>query len=430
MTFRAIALTCALSLSIFPAGAQTLGEALLEGVPSIDLRLRYTNIADQARALPGDAVTLRARLGYQTAPWNGLTLATAFDLLVPVGDTAYNTTRNGKTAYPIIGDTPLTALKHLNLTHESAFGTIIAGRQRLALGSQRFLASPDWSMHGQSFDAVQWVNKTLDGLTFTYIWIDRVNRIYGETTPFDVAASAAATNQAGYYRSDSHVMNLAYTGVPGLRLEAYALLLDLTPPRYARLPVQLAAAARLDTATYGARAEYDLMLAEGLRARLIGDYARQTPHGDNPLSFGLDYGLGEAGLSWRGVGAALGYEVLSGNGAVALSTPIGMLHANNGWADIFTTTPLNGLRDFYLRGTYAWPEFLGLRSLNATVMYHDFRADRLGAGIGSEWDAQAELQLDGNVTLVAKYANYQGSGIGLGGQPDKSVFWLQSVLRY
>ena len=426
------AILCALLFAAPAAQAQDLGAALLGGRPTIDLRLRYEMVSDKSRPMMGEGATLRARLGYDTARWNGLALQVAFDALVPVGDSDYNTTRNGKIAYSNIGDAELFALKHLNLSYNNAelATTIIAGRQRLALGSQRFLASPDWRMHGQSFDAVQLTNTSMPGLALTYIWINRVNRIYGETTPFDPAAVAAATNQAGHFKSESHVMNAAYTGLPGLKLEAYALLLDLAPPDTAFRPAQLAAAARLSTATLGARAEYDTRLWDTIGIRLIGDYARQSDHAANPLNVGLDYWLGEGGVSWNGFGAALGYEVLSGNGVVSVGTPIGWLHNNNGWADLFTTTPLNGLKDLYVRGTYVWPGFLGLRALNLMLRYHDFKTENLDRGIGSEWNLQADFQIDANFAVMAKYANHAGSGVGLGGFADKSVFWLQTSYRY
>ena len=41
----------------------------------------------------------------------------------------------------------------------------------------------------------------------------------------------------------------------------------------------------------------------------------------------------------------LGFERLEGNGTVALQTPLATLHAFNGWADKFLSTPANGLRD-------------------------------------------------------------------------------------
>ncbi len=113
-----------------------------------------------------------------------------------------------------------------------------------------------------------------------------------------------------------------------------------------------------------------------------------------------------------------------------MDTPIGWLHNNNGLADFFSTTPVNGVRDLYFRGSHSWPGFLGLRALNTQVQYHDYRTDHLDRGIGSEWSAFAELQMDPGFSLLVKYANYQGSGIGFGGAPDKSVFWLQTAWRY
>jgi hypothetical protein len=432
MTLRSAAALAALLLSASAVQAQDVWTALVSGKPSADLRLRYETLTDKSRALLGDGATFRGRLGYDTARWNGLGLAVAFDFLVPVGAANYNTTRNGKTQYPQIGDTPLAALKHLNLSYVSTdLGTtMIAGRQRLSLGSQRFLASPDWRMHGQSFDAVQLVNTSVPGLTLTYIWIDRVNRIYAETSPFDPTAAAAGASQAGHFRSDSHVLGAAYTGIKGLRLEAYSLLVDLASPDAARTAAQRNAIALLSSATTGMRAEYTLPLDTGLSARLVGDYARQTDYAANPLSYGLDYWLTEASVTWGGLTGTLGYEVLGGNGTIGVSTPIGQIHVPNGWADFFSSTPANGLTDLYVSSVYAWPGVLGLRAVNTTLAYHDFHSARLDRGIGTEWNAQAEFVLDANVSIIAKYADYAGSGLTVGGVPDKRIFWLQTTFRY
>jgi len=433
MTVRsAAAALVSLLLSASAVQAQDVLDALVSGKPYADLRLRYETVTDKSRTLLGDGAAFRGRLGYDTARWHGLGLGVAFDFLVPVGAPNYNTTRNGKTLYPQIADTPLAALKHLNLSYVSTEldTTVIAGRQRLALGGQRFLASPDWRMHGQSFDAVQLVNTSVPGLTLTYIWIDRVNRIYAETSPFDLTTAAAGANQASYFKSNSHVLGAAYTGIKGLRLEAYTLLLDLMPPAFAKTAAQRNAMALYSTATNGARAEYTMPLDEGLSARLVGDYARQSPYAANPLSYGLDYWLAEGSVTWGRLTGAVGYEVLGGNGVIGLSTPIGSLHITNGWADFFSTTPVNGLTDFSFSGIYAWPGFLGLRSLTTTIAYHDFGSAKLDLGIGTEWNAQAEFVLDANFSILAKYADYAGSGLTAGGTPDKRIFWLQTVFRY
>jgi hypothetical protein len=98
---------------------------------------------------------------------------------------------------------------------------------------------------------------------------------------------------------------------------------------------------------------------------------------------------------------------------------------------MFLTTPTNGLKDFYLRGTYVLAaDFMDMRSLTGIVSYHDFTTDNLSKGIGSEIDASVELAVDPNFSLLGKYAGYQGSGTAFGGFPDKSIFWLQAYYHY
>jgi hypothetical protein len=172
-------------------------------------------------------------------------------------------------------------------------------------------------------------------------------------------------------------------------------------------------------------------LPDDIGGKITGEFAHQSNYASNPLSYSLNYWLGEASLSYAGASALVGYEVLEGNGAIGFSTPLATLHIFNGWADMFLTTPVNGLKDFYVRGAYVIPaDFLEMKSLTGTIYYHAFSTDNLSAGIGTEWDASAELAVDANVSLLAKYANYQGSGVAFGGFPDKSIFWLQAAYKY
>jgi hypothetical protein len=326
----------------------------------------------------------------------------------------------------------MTALNRLQLTWQSDFATrFVVGRQRLLIGNQRFVGNSGWRQHEQTFDAISAVNNSLEGLTLSYAWLYRINRVYGPNPPVPSNTPAAAAGQASYFKSDSHIMDGIYTGVPGLRLEAYAFLLDLSAPGYATLPTQISATARLSTATYGGRGDYGLALGEGLGAKLTGEFAHQTNYAGNPLSFGLNYWLGEGSVTWEGLTGLAGYEVLEGNGTIGFATPLATLHAFNGWADLFLTTPANGLKDFYLRGTYALPaDFLMAKTLNLNATWHDFRTDSLDRAIGGEWDLSAELVVDANLSVMAKYADYAGTGTAFGGFADKSVFWLQMGYKY
>lgn len=429
---RAFAFSLLAGLSVTTAAhADILGDILARGRPVIDLRGRYETVTDASRTVDANALTLRARLGYETGSWNGLSLQADFDQIWAVGDAAYNSTRNGKTAYPVVADPEMTALNRLQLTYASDFGTkFVLGRQRLLIGNQRFVGNSGWRQHEQTFDSISAVNSSIEGLTLSYAYLYRVNRVYGPEIPVPANTPAAAVGQANYFKSDSHVLNGVYTGIPGLRLEAYTYLLDLAAPGYAVLPAQQLAAARLSTATYGGRGDYALSFGD-LAGKISGEYARQTNYRANPLSFGLDYWLGEGSVTWKGATALIGYEVLDGNGAIGFSTPLATLHAFNGWADMFLTTPANGLKDLYMKAAYGMPaDFIASKSLNLTAIYHDFHTSTLDRGIGSEWDLQAELTVDPNLFFMAKYASYAGSGGTFGGFADKSVFWLQSAYRY
>jgi hypothetical protein len=419
--------------AVTPALAQgSVLDAIKSGHPVIDLRARYENVQDDSKAQrTGEAGTLRARLGYETGAWNGLSVQTDFDQLWLLGGNS-NSTRNGKTAYPIIADPAMTVLNRLELTYASDFDTkFVVGRQRLILGNARFIGNSGWRQHEQTFDALSAVNGSIPDLTLTYAYLYRVNRVYGPDQPVPSNTVAAATGQANYYKSNSHVLNGVYVGVPGLRVESYAYLLDLSAPGFAVLPAQQAATSRLSTATYGLRADYGFPIAQDFAVKLSGEFAHQTGYANNPLSFALNYYLGETSASWRGFKGLVGYEVLEGNGTIGFSTPLATLHAFNGWADLFLTTPNNGLKDLYVQAGYSLPmNELGLTSLNPAVVYHRYTTDVLDAGIGTEWDAQAELVVDPRLSLLVKYANYQGSGAAVGGFADKSIVWLQTAWKY
>ncbi len=412
--------------------AETLEQALAGGKPIADLRARYEAVSDASKTIDASAQTLRARLGYETDAWNGLQLAVEFDQIWAIGGTPYNSTRNGKTAYPLIADPKMTALNRLQLSYSSDFDTKFSiGRQRLLIGNQRFVGNSGWRQHEQTFDSLSVTNTTIKNLTLSYAYLYRVNRIGGPETPAPASTTAAAAGQANYFKSDSHILDTVFTGVPGLRLEGYSFLLDLSAPGIATTAAQKAATARLSTATYGGRADYVFGLAPDFSAKFSAEYAHQTNYGGNPLAFRLDYWLGEASVSYGPATFLTGYEVLGGNGTIGFATPLATLHAFNGWADLFLTTPTNGLKDFYLKANTAIPaDAIAAESLNLTAAYHNFESDVLSHGIGAEWDLQAELAMDSRLSFLAKYADYAGSGAAYGGFPDKSILWLQAGYRY
>ena len=132
--------------------------------------------------------------------------------------------------------------------------------------------------------------------------------------------------------------------------------------------------------------------------------------------------------SYKGFVANIGYEKLGANAVAGRSfqTPMATLHKFNGWADLFLTTPANGLQDVYGGVTYKFEHVKALPGLNAVVTYHQFDSDVGGVDFGHEWDASMGFKAARGVTLLAKYADYSARGFGT----DTRKFWLQMEFAY
>ena len=398
------------------AEAETaLADALGGGRPLIDVRARYEAVSDDNCApcagRDANARTLRARLGYETGVWHGFSALFAFDQIWSLGPEDYNSKSNGRTLYPVVADPTMTALDRLQLTYRSDFGTTITvGRQAIVLGDARFIGNVGFRQHEQTFDAVKLVNTSLPDTTLSYAWIGGVNRVFGPDGP-----SGAAT---GHYISNSHVLNAVYRGIPNLRLEAYAYLLDLKE------------APAASTATYGLHADWHVALTSTLAAQFTGAFAHQTDYADNPNAVNLDYWTLEVLLHVSGIAAGAGYEAMQGNGTVGFATPLATLHAFDGWADLFLATPKNGIDDLYAKFSYTAPRAFGAVTLAPQAIYHSFTADRTGADIGSEWDLALNAAFDKQFSLNLSYAAYSGGGLGAGGFKDKTITWLTASYNY
>lgn len=132
--------------------------------------------------------------------------------------------------------------------------------------------------------------------------------------------------------------------------------------------------------------------------------------------------LAGLGLVLSGATGLGGYEVLEGDGAVGFSTPLATLHAFQGWADVFLTTPVSGIEDFYLKTAYATSAVPLMEKLTAALIHHDFSAEQTSADLGSEWGAVITASVDEHVALTAEYASYDGSSAG--GPADRDRLWL------
>ena len=383
--------------------------------PIVEGRLRWEHV-DQPTT-DADAMTLRLRLGGELKHARShLALLAEAEGTVAIGNN-YNAfsfvvpSSQRRPQFSTVADPENIELNRLQLQYKGKAVTITVGRQRLVLDDQRFVGPAGWRQNEQTFDAARIEAKlgpvSLDG---TYSINQRTVLGYdaGPRTAYD----------------GNFVFLGAGAKLGPVNVKAFAYLLDYDAAEQAGTQ----AIALADTQTYGLRATTSLPLSKVVKLNLAASYARQSNYQQNPQSYGVDYLAAEGGVAYKGFAANVGYEKLGASAAAGRSfqTPMATLHKFNGWADLFTTTPANGLQDIYGGMTYAFAKGKGLPGLNGAATYHEYDSAIGGVNFGHEWDASVGLKLLRGVNGLIKYADYKARGFGV----DTSKFWLQVEFAY
>lgn len=363
------------------------------GTFSLDSRLRYESVDDAAVAGTGEALTWRNRLGFRTKAWHGLSgFAEIEDVRALIDDYALSPAAGIRRA--VVSDPEGTEWNQVYLAWDGGQGVkATAGRQRLAFDNHRFFGNVGWRQNEQTFDALS-VNWTLPNKgVLDVVWLDGVHRIFGNDHPnplmreWDLNAPlvhytqplAAGTFSAYGYFVENEDLPLTSARTMGLRYVAKG-------PATARWQ----------------------MLA-------TVEYARQSDWADAPARDDQDYTLLELGVAAPGGHAIkLGWEVLGGDGTTAFQTPFATLHAFNGWADRFLTTPAGGLDDRYL----SWTGPCG--RVACTLAWHDYESDRFGTKLGDEFNASLGYAFSPRFSGLVKYATFSGNGT----LADVDKFWI------
>ena len=386
----ALVLAAGASLAAAPCLAAS---AVPASGPTLDLRLRSEWVDDGAFARDAQALTLRARAGWRwtgSAHWSAQVEVEATGHL---GGEGYNSSANGHVDFPAIADPDDTELDQAWLAWTPSPATRLAlGRQKLAYDNQRFIGAVGWRQNEQTFDALDATHATKVGWKLRYSYLDRVQRVFGDDNPNPLLAR---------WQLDAHLLSAAHALGPGT-LTGYAHFIDnqsLPATSHRNLGLR-----------YALRRERKP--GPGLFLNL--ELAKQDDHAGGSAAIDAHYSMLEGGLLWRGHNVKAGWEVLSGDGHYGFQTPLATLHAFNGWADRFLTTPVHGLDDRYL----GWSRKFG--RLEATVAWHDYRSDHGDTDLGREWNASLGFAPAKRWLLLAKAADFRA---GPGGK-DVRKAWL------
>jgi alginate export protein len=385
--------------SCLALGIALCATAQAEVKPILDTRLRYESVDQDGVAQTAEAMTLRARLGFETGKIAGTALLAEGEFVRPIIED-YNSTTNANSAYPVVADPRSSEFNRLQLTNSSLpLTTVTLGRQRIVLDDHRFVGNVGWRQNEQTFDALRVVNKSVPHLTLDVTYLDQVNRVFGRDSP------------QGRYYGDSVLANASYETGPD-KLTAFAYRVAIDP--IAGVP----GAVRDASATFGLRFAGTRPLA-AMKLSYIASYATQQDAASNPLSFDLDYYLGELNAACGPYSLGAGAEILEGDGTKGFTTPLATLHRFQGWADKFLVTPANGIDDRYVTAGVT-RKGAGLDLFAIVGSYHRYVAERGSQRYGSEVDLQAQAKWR-RITGTLKYASYEADSL----LTDTSKWWLQ-----
>jgi hypothetical protein len=364
-----------------PATAQTI-------TPLIDARLRHEHVEQDGLPRDADAVTARIRAGVQVSegPWSALAEAQGNLAIV---DRYYDGLHGLATLRPQIGDPQSIGLYRAQVQYRTTPLTVTAGRQRIQLEDERFVGAAGIRNNGQTFDAVRAEVAPLKGVKadVTYAW--------GVRTIWGIDGFGARPQAVG---GDNIFATLGWASPIGT-LSGFAYLVDQD-----EAPVQ---GYRLSSQSYGVRLAGSRKIGKATVA-WQASHARQSDYHRNPNDYRADYWLADVAVDLAGPKLGAGYEVLGadrGSALTSFQTPLSAIFKFQGWADKFTTTPPDGIRDLYASAGWGWKQVGVLKNVSVQAIYHRFESDRLVRHYGNEIDLLASAKLGRTVASV-RYADY------------------------
>jgi len=381
-------------------------EAIKNSKPLIDVRYRFETKSQDGFAQNAYANTIRTRFGFETGEVYNLKALVEFENVASIGSDDFNSTTNGRTQFPVIADANATEINRAQVTFTGIDKTAITvGRQRFNLNNHRFVGAVDFRQNQQTFDAARFSTKLVDRVTFDYLYISRVHRIFGDNNP------------AGEFNSDSHVLSAIVDGGEFGTLKTYGVVLDLKE------------APALSSQSWGARYENSITLDEdaGIKLGVVAEYATQVDNAANPVNYREAYLHGEISLSVAPFTANVGYEKLGGDGTSSFKTPLATLHKFQGFADVFLATPAAGLQDVYGAISYNWKNAPFETGVKLFATYHDFKSDVGALDLGEEFDAGMSVNFRKHWSVNLKGAVYNG---GVSGPADRSLVWTSLGFLY
>jgi hypothetical protein len=400
----------------------SLAEAITGGKLLLNFRPRYEYVDQDGKTDQANAFTLRTLVGWQTLEWNHLSAKIELINVARLNDNYFDNARGVANAaksaqYPTVADPDNTDINQLYLDFSGVPGTKIRlGRQSVKLDNVRFIGNVEFRQVMQVFDGVALTNTSLPDTEVYLAYFDRVKQVSTKLR-----------------QDNTTIAHVAYKLNPTATLTGYAYLYDQE---------HVAATADNSTRTLGLRADGSHKINDQWKLLYTAEYAKQDDYkGGSSLIDNHYYRIG-GGVGYGNWQLRVDQELLSGNsGGKAFQTPLGTNHLFQGWADLFLTTPNEGVRDTFITAGGK------LFDVNLLAEYHWIDSDRdfrtpagvlTGSSYGKELDLSAGYSYGKNWSGKVEYARFTeddnylvaATGAATARKRDTDKLWLVGIYNF
>ena len=337
------------------------------------------------------ASTLRSRVTLNSASFSfaeslNIRALVEVDHVGLIGGESYNSTVNGKSQFATIADPDALDLNQAALAikwNDSSLVTL--GRQRINLGDQRFIGGVGWRQNEQTFDGVRLTQNFGKSFQIDIANLHNANRVFGpDGANADLHGSFNLVHSQWKVTSE-HV------------LQGYFYDLD-----FETLPARSSSTNGIDYKGTSNKLSWQLSYASQRDAHLAPTNYK-TNYSRMELSYPIDV------VTIKGI-----YERLGSDGNFAFQTPFATLHAFNGFADMFLTTPVKGLEERAVQFS------LPIGPVKTSISWHKFYSDGGDTHYGDETDFSFIFDLNKQLQFLTKLALYNTDRF----QNDTNKFWL------
>jgi hypothetical protein len=402
-----VAIGCCLLGTADPLLAQGLSagspiDAIGNGKLTLTLRPRYEHVEQDGKPENADAFTMRTLLGWRTGQWHELSVYVEGINVGHLGPEHYNDDPARVSAYPLVADPDSGDINQMYVDYTGISNTTVrAGRQSIKLDNVRFIGNVEFRQVMQVFNAVTVENNSLPN---TRLYAGYLMR---EKTVFDTQRDI-----------NEPIFNARYTWKPNNVVVGYAYLQDQANTG------QATGFADNSNKIVGLRADGNYPIRAQWGLLYTGEYAKQDSYSGGDPRIDADYHHIGLGVQWKDTFVRLDREQLgSNNGLYGFQSPLGTNHLFQGWADLFLTTPKQGIRDTYLAAGGK------LRKATFYGEYHWYRSDFGNFDFGSELDVAVSYPLLKSLVAKVEFADYR-AGDAISAKVDTRKIWITFIYSY